>query len=226
MDAPPPGLSSDVIYIYNMLYAMGRFPNIKYYQECQHSHMPADEAYNIYRIYFKIFGLCGEETDKIIRDYISEHATDGFLYDETQLNSALLYRVPREAALKPTVRRIVTSILCLVVVIILNFLLPRMMPETLVLMLTGIDEDAISQANKMYKEKLGLDRPLIEQFADYISDLSGGNLGYSYHYKDTVANIMAQRVPATLQVAIPTIIISSLCALFWAILQATARTAN
>lgn len=96
MDAPPPGLSSDVIYIYNMLYAMGRFPNIKYYRECQHSHMPADEAYNIYRIYFKIFGLCGEETDKIIRDYISEHATDGFLYDKTQLNSALLYWRPRE----------------------------------------------------------------------------------------------------------------------------------
>jgi peptide/nickel transport system permease protein len=117
--------------------------------------------------------------------------------------------------LKPTVRRIVTSILCLVVVIILNFLLPRMMPGDPVLMLTGIDEDAISQAQyEMYKEKLGLDRPLIEQFADYISDLSGGNLGYSYHYKDTVANIMAQRVPATLQVAIPTIIISSLCALF------------
>jgi ABC-type dipeptide/oligopeptide/nickel transport system permease component len=50
-----------------------------------------------------------------------------------------------------------------------------MMPGDPVLMLTGIDEDAISQAQyEMYKDKLGLDRPLIEQFADYISDLFSG----------------------------------------------------
>ncbi len=107
------------------------------------------------------------------------------------------------------------SILCLVVVIILNFLLPRLMPGDPVLMLTGIDEQAISQAQyDSYKEKLGLDRPLIEQFGRYIADLFSGDMGYSYHYNDTVANIMAQRVPATLQIAIPTIILSSLLALF------------
>jgi len=110
----------------------------------------------------------------------------------------------------------VASILCLVVVIILNFLLPRLMPGDPVLMLTGIDEDALSQAQyELYKEKLGLDRPLIEQFASYIADLFSGNLGYSYHYNDTVSNNMAQRVPATLQIAIPTIILSSLLALFF-----------
>jgi peptide/nickel transport system permease protein len=109
----------------------------------------------------------------------------------------------------------VASILCLVVVIILNFLLPRLMPGDPVLMLTGIDEQAISQAQyDSYKEKLGLDRPLIEQFGRYIADLFSGDMGYSYHYNDTVANIMAQRVPATLQIAIPTIILSSLLALF------------
>jgi peptide/nickel transport system permease protein len=109
----------------------------------------------------------------------------------------------------------VASILCLVAVIILNFLLPRLMPGDPVLMLVGIDEQAISQAQyEAYKDKLGLDRPLPEQFAKYIADLFSGDLGYSYHYNDTVSNIMAQRVPATLQIAIPTIILSSLLALF------------
>ncbi len=116
--------------------------------------------------------------------------------------------------MKQTARKILASVLCLVVVIILNFLLPRLMPGDPVLMLTGIDEEAISQAQyENYKEKLGLDRPLIEQFEDYIADLFSGNLGYSYQYKDTVANIMSERVPATLQIAIPTIILSSLLAL-------------
>ncbi len=96
LDATPAGLSSDVIYIYNMLYAMGRFPNIKYYRECRHSRMTVEEAYNIYRIYFNIFGLHGEKSDKIIRDYIDEHAAGGFLQDETRMNSALLYWRPRE----------------------------------------------------------------------------------------------------------------------------------
>lgn len=96
LDAPPVGLSSDVIYIYNMLYAMGRFPDIKYYRECQHSRMTVEEAYDIYRIYFKIFGLSGEKTDSTIHRYLEENAVDGFLYDETQMNSALLYWHPRE----------------------------------------------------------------------------------------------------------------------------------
>jgi SAM-dependent methyltransferase len=94
-DSPLAGLSSEVIYIYNMLYAMGRFPGIKYYRECQHSQMTR-EAYETYRIYYRIFGLYGERTDKIILDYINENAVGGVLCDETQMNTALLFWRPHK----------------------------------------------------------------------------------------------------------------------------------
>jgi SAM-dependent methyltransferase len=94
MEAPPAGLSSDVIYIYNLLYAMGRFPGIKYYREFQRSQMTVDEAYKTYRIYYRIFGVHGERSDEIIYDYIEENAEGGVLHDETQLNIALVYWQP------------------------------------------------------------------------------------------------------------------------------------
>jgi len=95
-DSPLPGLSSEVIYIYNTLYTMGRFPCIKYYRECQHSQMTAEEAYKTYRIYYRIFGLNGERTDRIILDYINENAVDGVLHDETQMNIALVFWRPND----------------------------------------------------------------------------------------------------------------------------------
>lgn len=116
--------------------------------------------------------------------------------------------------MKQMVRKMTTGILCLLVVVIINFLLPRLMPGDPVLMLTGMDEDAISQAQyESYQEKLGLDRPMGQQFFSYIKALCGGDLGYSYHYKDTVSNIMARRVPNTLQIAIPTVFFSSIIAI-------------
>ena len=106
----------DDVIIYNMLYAMGRFPNIGT-PECQHSHMAATRF--IFTAFILKYSVYAEETDKIIRIISASMQIDD-LYDETQLNSALLYWRPREAP-EPTVRRIVTSILCLVAVIILNF---------------------------------------------------------------------------------------------------------
>jgi hypothetical protein len=58
--------------------------------------MTAEEAYKTYRIYYRIFGLNGERTDRIILDYINENAVDGVLHDETQMNIALVFWRPNE----------------------------------------------------------------------------------------------------------------------------------
>lgn len=114
------------------------------------------------------------------------------------------------------VKKIITGFLCLFLIITINFFLPRLLPGDPVLMLTGMDEDAISEAKyESYKEKLGVDRPIGEQFVDYIKDLIKGDLGYSYHFNDDVTNIILRRIPNTLQIAIPTVILSSIIALIW-----------
>lgn len=88
---PLSGLSPEVIHFYNLLYAMGRSPNVKCYSQHQKFYMPAEEAYETYRIYYQIFGLEGEQHNRTILEYIKEHAVDGVLSDEVQLNFALVY---------------------------------------------------------------------------------------------------------------------------------------
>ena len=118
--------------------------------------------------------------------------------------------------MKHIMKKIITGFLCLFFIVTINFFLPRLLPGDPVLMLTGMDEDAISEAKyESYKEKLGVDRPIGEQFVDYIKGLMKGDLGYSYHFNDDVSNIILRRIPNTLQIAIPTVILSSIIALIW-----------
>ena len=84
-----------------------------------------------------------------------------------------------------------------------------------VLMLTGTDEDAITQAQyDSYKEKLGLNDPLSKQFSDYICRTFTFDLGYSYHYEEDVTSLIAKRIPNTLSIALPAVVISSVLAMF------------
>lgn len=115
---------------------------------------------------------------------------------------------------KQIIRRIISSIICLFVIVLINFFLPRIMPGNPVLMLTGQDEASMSDERmKEYEQKLGLDKPLGEQFANYLGNLFRGDLGFSYHNNDSVGNLLKKRISATLMVAVPSLILSSIAAL-------------
>lgn len=121
---------------------------------------------------------------------------------------------------KQIIRRIISSIICLFVVILINFFLPRIMPGNPVLMLTGQDESSMSDEKmKEYETKLGLDKPLWQQFGDYLSGLIQGDLGFSYHNNDSVSNLLKKRISSTLMIAIPALILSSLLALVLGIIM-------
>lgn len=88
------------------------------------------------------------------------------------------------------------------------------MPGDPVLMLTGMEEEALSQAKyDEYYARLGLGDPLPVQFFNYLKSLAGGDLGYSYHHNTAVSALIARRIPNTLQIAIPAIVLSSVLAL-------------
>ncbi len=85
------------------------------------------------------------------------------------------------------------------------------MPGNPVLMLTGQDESSMSEEKmKEYETKLGLDKPLGQQFGDYLLHLIQGDLGFSYHNNDSVSNLLKKRISSTLMIAIPALILSSL----------------
>jgi len=52
------------------------------------------------------------------------------------------------------------------------------------------------------RHRLGLDRSLSVQYADFLGGLLQGNLGESLHYHDPVAGLIRERYPATLALAL------------------------
>lgn len=123
--------------------------------------------------------------------------------------------------MKKYLRHISIALVSFAVVLIVNFALPRLMPGDPVQMLTGIDSDILSaELYDKYYTELGLDLPLIQQFGKYLSDVFGGSLGYSYRYERTVASLVAESLPATLQMVIPAVLLSTLLAMWLALLSA------
>ena len=55
------------------------------------------------------------------------------------------------------------------------------------------------------RARLGLDRPLAEQYARFLGGLGRGDLGVSLHYGDPVRGLLAERLPATFLLALATI---------------------
>ena len=110
-------------------------------------------------------------------------------------------------------RKLLISLLCLIFITLFNFVLPRLMPGDTVLMLIGMEEDAVSEDQyEYYRKKTGADRPILEQFQNYLEDIVSGELGYSYHHNATVGELIAKRLPNTLQIAVPAVLLSSLLA--------------
>ena len=111
-------------------------------------------------------------------------------------------------------KRILTSLICLFLIILFNFALPRLMPGDTVLMLVGMDEDSVGEEQyEYYAEKTGANRPVYEQFWDYLKVIFTGDLGYSYHHNAPITELIAKRLPNTLQIALPAVLLSALIAM-------------
>ena len=75
-------------------------------------------------------------------------------------------------------KKIVTSVICLAVILVFNFALPRLMPGDTVLMLVGMDEGVVSADEyAFYAEKTGANKPLLQQFGEYLLGVFRGDLG-------------------------------------------------
>ena len=63
------------------------------------------------------------------------------------------------------------------------------------------------------RSRLGLDRPLAEQYLRFIAGLGRGDLGASLHYGDPVRALLAERMPATGTLAAATLLAALLLSL-------------
>lgn len=105
---------------------------------------------------------------------------------------------------------------CFLVIVVLNFFLPRLLPGDPVAYLTGFAEEDMTPAQiDYYRQAQHLDKPLIVQFGYYLRSLADGTLGYSYKKSAAVALLIRERLGYTLQITIPAVLLSAALGLSW-----------
>ncbi len=121
-------------------------------------------------------------------------------------------------------RRFALLIPTLLGVAVVTFFLIRVMPGDPVVVKLRADGAAVSEETiQAERKRLGLDKPLSAQFADYMVGLAHFDLGNSLWTGQPVTKEIALRFPVSLQVAIMATIIALLIAIPLGILSAVYR---
>jgi dipeptide transport system permease protein len=116
-------------------------------------------------------------------------------------------------------KRLAMAIPSLIGVVIVTFLLTRALPGDPAAYFAG--PAATPQAIQEVRVKLGLDKPLIDQFGHYVVDLVHGNLGTSLTTGQSVASELRNRLPASAELTLLGLIVSIVIAVPLGILAAT-----
>ena len=121
-------------------------------------------------------------------------------------------------------RRVILTIPVLIGVATLVFSLIHLVPGDPAQALLG--ETAAPEDVAVLLHRLGLDRPLLVQYASFLSRAALGDLGTSLRTNQLVARAIAERMPATFELAVASSVVATAIAIPLGILAAVrARTA-
>lgn len=111
------------------------------------------------------------------------------------------------------IRRIGYSALLLIVVSLIIFTLVRVLPgDPVVTRLGAVAAAGSEEVVAQLRSELGLDKPLFEQYVAWLLGALQGDFGVSYSSQYPVSALIAQRVPATVELAVAAIVIAILIA--------------
>ena len=102
--------------------------------------------------------------------------------------------------MKSVIKRILGTIPVLIGVVLLIFIMLRIVPGNAAAMLLGehVDQATIERLT----EVMGLDKPVIVRFFDYLAGAIHGDLGISYKYNRAVTDMIIEAFPYTLELAL------------------------
>jgi peptide/nickel transport system permease protein len=125
--------------------------------------------------------------------------------------------------LRYVLRRIGVSALLVVGVTLVTFVLTNLVPGDTVAANLGQQAAADPGIVAAYRAHYGLDRPLPEQYVLYLGNLLHGDLGESQQTHRSVVADLSAAAPATLEIAIGAIVLSSLIGIAFGVLAAVRR---
>lgn len=115
--------------------------------------------------------------------------------------------------------RVAQALPVIIGVVVVSFILTRALPGDPAVYFAGAAADEASIAE--IRSALGLDKSLPEQFWIYAQDLLSGNLGQSISTGQSVASDLANRLPASLELTLISLVLSCSIAIPLGVLAAT-----
>jgi peptide/nickel transport system permease protein len=97
-------------------------------------------------------------------------------------------------------RRIVLGVVVLWVIITIVFVMFFVAPSNVARLIAG--RQATPETVALVKHRLGLDHPVLDQYATYLWNLVHGDVGYSFYNSTAVRTLIWERLPVTASLAI------------------------
>ncbi len=120
------------------------------------------------------------------------------------------------------VRRLVLTVPVVVGVLFIVFMILHLIPGDPIQVMFAGTGASLEQREAM-RHALGLDRPLPVQFVSYLWNALHGDFGQSIHFNEPVLQLVLQRMPATIELALAGLIIGLMFAVPAGILAGTKR---
>ena len=102
-------------------------------------------------------------------------------------------------------KRLLQSVVVMLTVALIAFALFRYVGDPINNM---VGQDTTLEERAELKERLGLNDPFIVQFYSFVRDASVGEFGLSYQHRRPVKELIAERLPATLELALVSAILA------------------
>ena len=104
-------------------------------------------------------------------------------------------------------RRLLQSVFVMLAVSLLAFTLFRFVGDPVSQM---VGQETSIEDQERIRESLGLNDSIPTQFTNFVTDLGTGNFGYSYRTRQPISEMILNRLPATIELGIVSLIISLL----------------
>ena len=114
------------------------------------------------------------------------------------------------------VKRVAMFFPTMILLTIIVFAILRVIPGDPALLILGGeegDEDFTEAELAALQARLGTDRNIVVQYADWVGSMLTLDFGNSYHYNNPVSEDLAQRIPITLQLTFMSLFISGIVAI-------------
>jgi peptide/nickel transport system permease protein len=119
------------------------------------------------------------------------------------------------------IRRLLMTLPVVWIVVTLVFSLIHIVPGDPVALMLG-EGASIAEVDGL-RHELGLDRPFLEQYRTYLVGLIRGDLGISFRNQETVTSAIIQRYPATIELAVASMLFSVIVSVPFGVMSALRR---